>query len=285
MLKRFFPRSLWGRAMFALAALVLVLGLFLIGRSAVNRIALSGSYRTIVSSYPSLVIERVKFSKYLVQGTVADVDPHFAKLDIWLVKGSADIQYDLSEFSLDAKKTDYLNKILCLSYHGKDPVRAVFDVNVNPADIRQVESIKPERYSEDEIKSMTQTVAIGAGATGALVGGAVAGSSSPSVASFIPVLSYAGGVRRLVGAASGGALAAGTAWCFTDDFISALQGAGKGPVSVMDMIAAAEPLVAKELAGSGENETSLRAAFESRLESIARSAGWNGVMVNYGGAR
>lgn len=287
MLQRFFPRTLWGRILFCLSALVLVLFVFVLSCSAINRLRLGGSYRTISTSYPSLVIQRVKFSKYLVAGTLPETNPHFSKLDIWLVRGTADVQFDLSSFALDAKRTDYLNRVLFLRYGGEGPFVPQIDVDIAPSDIRKVESIESAKFTDEEIKKYAGTAAVVTGLAGAVVGAKVASPSgiAGKLASLIPVLPYSGGVSSLIGAAAGGALAGGMAYCFTDDFLVALQGVGKAQVSVMDMLAASEPLVARELGGTDEANAAYRKAFEVRLSSIARGAGWKGVIYEYGSTK
>lgn len=281
---RLFPKSAWGRVLFCLASLVLVLLLFTLACSAVNRIRLAGTYRSMAGSYPSLVIQRVKFSKYLVAGTLPETDPHFAKLDIWLARGTADVEFDLSSFALDDKKTDYLNRVLCLRYSGNGPFVPFIDVDIAPSDIRKVESIESVKFTDDEIKKYSAGAAVVSGIAGAAIG-AKAGGKTAGLSSLIPVVPYSGGVSSLIGAAAGGALAGGMAYCFTDDFLAAIQRVGKGDVSVMDMLAAAEPLVARELGGTEAANAEYRKAFEVRVSSIARGAGWKGVLFEYGGAK
>jgi hypothetical protein len=298
MFKRFCSLNLWTRVTIALGAVALVLALFIMACGLVNRIQLRESYRKIASAYPQFVVQRIRFSKYLVQGTLPDNDPHFAKLDIWLVRGSADVQFDLSDFSVDKRRTDYLNRVLFLSYGKNDAFRENIAISINPADIRQVESIKPQEYTEKELKKFASNAALVTGAAGAIAGGLAAsktGATEPrtglgsiaqsALAKIVPVTKYAGGIKTLLGAAAGGALAAGTAYCFTDNFVSALQSTARERVSAMDMIAAAKPLVTAELANTGETEAAYRAAFEARLGAIAKRAGWNGVVIDYGAKR
>jgi hypothetical protein len=298
---RFFPKTVWGRTLFCLASLVLVLLLFALACSAVNRIRLAGTYRSMEGAYPSLVIQRVSFSKYLVAGTLPETNPHFAKLDIWLARGTADVEYDLSSFALDGKKTDYLNRVLCLRYSGTGPFEPNVDVAIAPSDIRKVESIESEKFTDDEIKKYATGAAVVTGLAGAVVGakaassgagaifgglaGGLSGGIAKKVSSLIPVVPYSGGVASLVGAAAGGALAGGMAYCFTDDFLAAIQRVGKGDASVMDMLAAAEPLIARELGGTDAANAEYRKAFEVRVSAIARGAGWKGVIFEYGGAK
>jgi hypothetical protein len=229
----------------------------------------------------------VKFSKYLVAGTLPETNPHFSKLDIWLVRGTADVQFDLSSFALDAKKTDYLNRVLFLRYGGEGPFVPQIDVDIAPSDIRKIESIESAKFTDEEIKKYAGTTAVVTGLAGAAIGAKVASPSgiAGKLASLMPVIPFSGGVSSLIGAAAGGALAGGMAYCFTDDFLVALQGVGKAQVSVMDMLAAAEPLVARELGGTDEANAEYRKAFEVRLSSIARGAGWKGVIYEYGSTK
>jgi len=279
--------SLYAWTVAALLFLVVGLSLFVIVRAVVARNALDQSYHRMVSSYPSLVFQRVTFSKYLVQGTLSDNDPHFSKLDVYLVKGRADIQFDLSKFAINEKKTDYSRKKLYLDYTGKEKFLVGIDVSIDPGDIRLAESITPEPYSKEEMEKMAKTAALASGAVGAYVGGKTASSAQ----SVIPVLNYSGGISTLTGAAAGGALAAGTAYFFTDNFITALQSLSRAHASVAEMIQAARPLIVMELAGEdrlgkadweSETQTYYRKQFESRIQSLAGQFGWKRVVIDYG---
>ena len=283
MFKRFIPSSLWGRLIATLVMTALLLSVFILICGTLNRNKLDGAFRRMAAAYPELVVARVSFSKYLVQGTLPDNDPHFARLDIWRVRGSADIQFDLSSFAIDPKKTDHLNRILRLSYEGKNEFRPTVAMAIDPGDIRQVESIRPQAYTEAEMKQFAKTAAIAAGTAGALAGGTIAGKAQTGLAGLLPVMKYGGGLKALIGAAAGGALAAGTAYCFTDSFIEAMQTNARKKISVMDMLAAAKPLMEAEIAGTDTAEREYRADFETRLGEIARTAGWNGVEIDYRG--
>lgn len=285
--------SLYAWTVIALLCLVVGLSLFVAVRTVIARNALDESYHRMVTSYPSLVFQRVTFSKYLVQGTLSDNDPHFSKLDVYLVKGRADIQFDLSKFVINDKKTDYSRKILCLDYTGKAKFLVDIDVSIDPGNIRLAESIEPEAYSKEEMDKMAKTVALASGAVGAYVGGKAA-SGAQSVLPVLPglsVLKYSGGISTLIGAAAGGALAAGTAYFFTDNFITALQSFSRTHASVTEMLAAARPLIVMELAGEdrlgktdweSETQAYFRKQFESRMQSLALQFGWKRVVIDYG---
>ena len=279
--------SLYACTVVALLGLVVGLSLFVAVRAVIARNALDESYRRMVASYPSLVFQRVTFSKYLVQGTLSDNDPHFSKLDVYLVKGRADIQFDLSKFAINEKKTDYSRKILYLDYTGKAKFLVDIDVSIDPGNIRLAESIEPEAYSKEEMDKMAKTVALASGAVGAYVGGKAASGAQ----SMLPVFNYSGGINTLLGAAAGGALAAGTSYFFTDNFITALQSFSRTHASVTEMIQAARPLIVMELAGEdrlgksdweSETQTYYRKQFESRMQSLALQFGWKRVVIGYG---
>jgi hypothetical protein len=285
MFKPEFPKTLWARAIAAMLAAGVLLSVFILICGSINRNRLEGSFKRMATAYPELVVARVSFSKYLVQGTLPDNDPHFARLDIWRVRGTADIQFDLSGFSIDRKKTDYLNRILALSYQDKTQFKPAVALVIEPGDIRQVESIRPQSYTDAEMKKFAGTASLYAGTAGAFTGGTAAlkGSSPGMLAKLLPVLQYQGGLKALIGAAAGGALAAGTAYCFTDDFIEAMQTIAREKPPVMDMLAAAKPLMEAEIAGTETSEREYRAAFESRVLELARKVGWSSVEIDYRG--
>ena len=178
-------------------------------------------------------------------------------------------------------------KTLFLDYTGKERFLVDIDVSIDPGDIRLAESIDPEPYTKEEMDKMAKTAALASGAVGAYVGG----KAASGVQSALPVFNYSGGISTLIGAAAGGALAAGTAYFFTDNFITALQSFSRTHASVTEMIQAARPLIVMELAGEdrlgkadweSETQAYYRKQFELRMQSLAPQFGWKRIAIDYG---
>lgn len=255
-----------------------------------RRIGLERSWDRLKAAYPSLVFQRVAFSKYLVQGTISETDAHFAKLDVYLVRGTADIRFDLSLFSIDERATDWINRVLVLDCENEGDFLSDVDVYIEPSGVSLAESVAPREYTKEEMDSLKQKAALVAGAAGAGTGaltGSVLDQGTKGLLSKIPILGYSGGISTLVGAAAGGTLAAGTAYLFTDNFIAALQGSAKKPAKTAELVQAAVPLIAREILGdTSEKRENLehyyRIRFEKRMTAIAREFGWKALVIEYG---
>jgi hypothetical protein len=282
-----------------LIALIVVLACLVVAVTGVcavryfaNRSRLEKSFGSITKTYPTLVLGRVKFSKYLAQGTLPSADPHFSYLDVYLVRGTADIQFDLSNVEVDSRRTNYLNRVLVLRYVGREKFLVDMDIYIDPGDITLAETIRPEAYSKEELDKARQVAAVPAGAIGAYIGskaGSFAGSSGP-------LMKYSGGFGSILGSAAGAltgaAAGAGAAYAFTENLMTAFQPSTGSRPSVMELIAAAKPMIGMELAGgdrlrseawADETRRYYRDEFCSRLGAIAKTFGWKKVIVDFGG--
>lgn len=281
-------------AIAALAILAVAVTGVCAARYLANRGRLEKSFGAIAKTYPTLVFRRVKFSKYLARGTLPATDPHFSFLDVYLVRGTADIQFDLSDVEVDSRRTSYLNRVLVLRYVGRERFLVDMDIYIDPGDVTLAETIRPEPFSKEELDRARKIAAVPAGAIGAYVGskaGSFAGSS-------FPLMKYSGGLGSILGSAAGAltgaAAGAGAAYAFTDNLVAALQPAAGSRASVTELIAAAKPMIGMELAGGDrlrsaawEDETQryYRDEFCSRLGAIAKTFGWKRVIVDFGGRK
>lgn len=294
-------RSLYWPLVLLIFSLIMLSGISLSVLKAKNKSKLADSFERMADQYPSLIFEQVRFSKYMVYGNVPETNRHFAKLDIFLVQGLVDISCDLSLFSLNKKQTDWLNRVLVLDSNAifsgsRFPVGVA--VLINPSDIRLVESVHGDPWSETEITAIAKPIAVGSGIAGA-VGGAVLGSGlgaavGSAFSAFMPPMRFFGGFSRVlgtaggaaVGAATGGALASGAALVSTEHFLSSLKDIGKDADPVMSVLTAGRTLIALEvLAGervsSGDWEKETRAYYEKAaresIRSLAVGFGWKRV--------
>jgi hypothetical protein len=297
-------------AVAALAALILALSLAIAVRSVSARKKLEHSFGTLTQAYPTIAFERIRFSKYLARGTRPGNDPHFSRLDVFLARGSADIQFDLSRFEVDERRTNYLARTLVLTYTGKERFLVDADIHIEPEGITLAESIDPAPFTKDERAEIKAMLAVPAGAVGGLAG-AAAGSAIARSSAGSGILKYSGGFGSLfgdtaaslaggaAGAALGTAAGTGAVYLFTDSFLSAIQPRADANLSVMEMIATAKPLIGMELvcgeaglsgAGDGADwsdavERHYRAEFTARINALAKNFGWKKVIVDFGGAK
>jgi hypothetical protein len=290
----------FGRLVAGLSALLLLIVVLCLGKSLVNRVRLSDSFGKLSRACPTLVVERVRFSKYLARGTLPRNDPHFAFLDVFLIRGTADVQYDLSRFVVD-RRTNYLSRTLVLRYTGDEKFLVDVDVFIDPDDVSLAESIDQAPFSDSEREGVKRFLAVPLASAGALIGG-TAGAKAGGVLGSASFLKYSGGFKSLIGSAvgasvgglAGAAAGTGTAYLFTDNLLTALQSSGNGVAPIMEMCAAAKPLIALELvSGDALSGADWEAAvaeryrreFLSRITAIAKNFGWKRVVVDFGGAR
>ncbi len=279
--------------MAALSALALVLAGLAAIKSLVSQRRLERSFSEFTRSSPTLVIKRVGFSKYLARGSLPDADPHFASLDVFLIRGTADIQYDLSQFRVDRKRTNYLTRTLALEYAGKRRLLVDADIHVEPDGITLVESIDPRDFTQAELDRASAFASAPAGIAGALIGGAAGSSASGA----IPFMKYSGGLGSVLGGAAGalagGAAGAGGAWLFTDKLLTGLQRGRTRELSMMELIASAKPLIGMELVcgealegpdWERETENRYREEFAARMTELAPAFGWRRVVLDLGAA-
>ena len=274
-----------------LAALALVLCGLAALKSLVGRRRLERSFAEFTRASPTLVIKRVGFSKYLARGSLPGADPHFANLDVFLIRGTADIQYDLSQFRVNRKRTNYFTRTLALEYAGKERLLVDADIHVEPDGITLVESIDPVEFTKAELDSASAFAAAPAGIAGALIGG-TAGSAASGA---IPFMKYSGGLGSVLGGAAGalagGAAGAGSAWLFTDKLLTSLQQGRTRELSMMELIASAKPLIGMELVcgealdgpdWEREVERRYREEFAARMTELAPAFGWRRVVLDMG---
>jgi len=252
-----------------------------------RRIKLQSSWTHLQNVYPSLVFQRLTFSKYIVQGTVPETNSHFAKLDIYLVQGSADLQCKLDSFVIDKVQTNWFKKILVLKSNTNEEFITTAQVHIKPEGLIFVDSVIPEEFSDEEISMLKKNVALGAGVMGAGVGAFAGLNADKSFKSVVPGLSltgYSGGISALLGAAAAGGLASGAVYLFTNSVIAKLQSESKKPAQMQDLLLAVEPLIMQDILGDSyaervDTERDYRKQFESRMQVVAREFGWNKVVI------
>ncbi len=225
---------------------------------------------------PKLVFQVVSFSKYLIQGSPADTG-YFDKLNIFLVKGTADIQFDMVRLVVDENKSDPASGLLVFTTPSCLPEVVV---RINPEDTYQVMEIKPAPISEKDARAAAEVVGLGAGAVGAYVGAKAFSGFGGN-----PIMRVAsGGLGGLVvgGAAGGGSYVA------TKNFLTgrtlasnSLEDKERMLNDSLDIIKL--EIMGGELLGSPEWDKEIAAhyksAFEKTLNELFVPLGWQKVVI------
>lgn len=300
-------------ALAVLAALSAVLLLAIGVRYAVNRMTLSGAERFLARPESALVLETVRFSRYLVQASPAGADPRFFRAAVYHARGEASVVCDLRRAAIDERRTDWLNRVLVLRTDWRSADTAFpssVQVSLDPADITLIEKIEPRGYSAQDIEQASKAVAVGTATLGAAAGaglGGAAGSALGSLASPLPrVLRLPSASRTLgalagaaAGGAAGGAISARAGFLATGAFMAALSSTGEELDSPVLLASAARPLIALEILGAPGRESAASvserweadareryaALAERRIREIGLSLGWNDVLFLEGGPR
>ena len=187
-----------------------------------------------------LVIKQIDFSKFLIAGKPADTVGLLDELNVFLVKGTADIEFSLEKLTVDKDATDVLTRKLVLRIHSTLPT---VKVRVNLKETYLVSKIDPERMSED----VAIRFAKGAGVVGG-IGGAVVGSHVGGA-----VGAGGGTIMRMAGSALGattGAVAGGAgAYIMTKNFLTNKEFAINSLGDKEKVVNAGENLIKLELMG------------------------------------
>ena len=240
----------------------------------------------IVKNNPKLVFKRAEFYKYIVVGTSDDANQHFNKLDLYHVKGSADFQFDISGLVIDEDKTDYVCRVLCLRYAGKD--RANFplevDVNIDPKNVYPIPmDEKPEAVSKETAKAIGKVAAVPLALVGGVVGAKVGSSVGGSMVPFW---------GNIIGGSLGGLSAAGAAgygtYVMTSNFFTGLRSKGLTLGQKDRIIESSKPLIALELMGANFLSSDSWAEdikkyylgeFKETLQKLFGSYGWKEIQI------
>lgn len=240
----------------------------------------------VIKNNPKLVFKRADFYKYIIIGTSDDANKYFSKLDLYHVKGSADFQFDMSGLVIDEDKTDYVCKVLCLRYEGKDgdnfPLEV--DVNIAPEDIYPIPMEEtPEAVSEKTAQTIGKVAAVPAALVGAVVGAKVGGLVGGSMVPFWGNI-VGGGLGGLSGA---GAAGYGT-YVMTSTFFTGLRAKGLTLGQKDKIIESSKLLIALELMGRNFLSADSWAAdvkkyyldeFKATLCRLFGSYGWKEVKI------
>jgi len=240
----------------------------------------------VIKNNPKLVFKRADFYKYIIVGTSDEASKYFSKLDLYHVKGSADFQFDMSGLVIDEDKTDYVCKVLCLRYEGKDGDKFPLEVDVNiaPEDIYPIPNGEtPEPVSEKTAQTIGKVAAVPAALVGAVVGAKVGGLVGGSMVPFWGNI-IGGGLGGLSGA---GAAGYGT-YVMTSNFFTGLRAKGLTLGQKDKIIESSKPLIALELMGGNFLSADSWAAdvkkyylgeFKATLCRLFGSYGWKEVKI------
>ncbi len=258
-----------------------------------QRLTSSGdAFKTYVKSLsdynntPVLVFKQTDFYKYLIRGVKDPDSPHSDTLQVYLVKGTADFGFDLSQVSIDESKTNYLTRSITADFKSSSYFPVFADITIAEDDITEVETILPRPYTEEEAEEKALTAGIVGSGLGALLGG-----SAFSLFAFEPVSKITGtAAGSVIGAAAGGI----TSYLLTKNFLMNYKGSDKAAAERENLLNSAKPLIALELLGNSsgvsdekslrEWEKSLIHGFETDIRnaviSFFKQFGWKHITVN-----
>lgn len=236
-----------------------------------------------------LVFKQIEFKKYVVFGKPQGVDEHFEKLYIYLLTGSADIQFDMSGLRVNEEKTDQITRTLHFDYHNQNsdlPIEV--DVNIPQTGIRKIEELSAKELSEVIADNVAKAAAVPAGLLGVYAGGQVGNLLGSVIKLPMPGLGrFAGGA---LGAAGGGVAAAGLTYTWTKNFVHGVK-LSENLMSEPDMIiSTAKPLIALELMGGndlsadgwqGKVKERYQEDFTKAMTKFFRKLGWNEVVIDF----
>lgn len=226
-----------------------------------------------------LVIKQIQFSKYLIAGTPQGTNTLLDKLNIFLVSGSADIQFSLSDIEIGDATSPATHKLELLVPNFFPQVV----VEIDPERTYLAKTVAPEAVRG----KMAETVAKGAGIVGGAAGSVVSAKLGSVLGSSMggPIGKFVGG---FLGAAGGGAAAGYQTYVATKNFLTGLKLATNSTGDQEQLLNAALPLIRLELMGAGffekeKWENSLREYYrgelEMRLRQILQTLGWAEVNI------
>ncbi len=236
---------------------------------------------------PVLVFKQTDFYKYLVRGTEDPSSVHSDTLQIYLVKGRADFGFDMSQVSINKKKTSFLRRSLSVDFTSSSYFPVFADITIREDDIYEVETITGRPYTEEEAKEKASIAGVVGGSLGALMGGSIF-----SLFTADPISKLAGSASgALIGAGAGGI----SSYLLTKNYCMNYKGSQKTGTERETLLDSAKPLIAMELLGGSETvsdektlrewEKSLIKDFEEDLTisitSFFKQFGWKTITVNF----
>lgn len=278
--------SIWGASVMALFIIVFGISAWMVNQIEKRKMEAFniGEY---VKQNPKLIFKTIQFSKLVVHGKPDGANEHLDKLNIFHLKGEADLYIDLSYLSVDTMITDYAGKSLYLVYNSPTHIPISVDVNVPSGDYTLVEEIEPAPINEEEAKAIAKPIAFIAGGIGAYIGGNF-GSKLGGV------LSPIGKVGKLIGGAAGAtagaAAAGGGTYLYTKDFLMGMNLTGNELEDKENIIHASKGLIALEIMGGNllsepDYDSKLQKYYEAECErqliEIMKTFGWQNVDVKF----
>ena len=232
----------------------------------------------ICKAQNKLVVKRATFSKFLIAGKPADTHRYLDKLNIFCVRGEADIQFPLGEI-LIAKETSLLTRHLVLKVPSSYPEVIV---RIDPQHVDLLPGVDPQPIDDATAEKISRTAGAAGGAAGTIVGsklGEAVGAVGGPIGSVI-----GGGIGLLLGGGGAGY----SSYIMTKNFISGLTLESSTLGDKERLLKAAVPLIRLELLGGNQIgrqgwEQQLAASykkyFESALTQLLRGQGWTTVTI------
>jgi len=260
-------------SLYTVCALTMLVLMFLGAGLIINHVEKKKMEKFSIEKYvvdnPRLVFKTISFSKYIVRGTPNGTNSHLDKLNIFHLKGDADLYIEMNHLDLIEEVTDYIQKRLVLVYNCPTKYPVSVDINIPSGEYNPIEEIAPEPVTEKEANKFAGKTAIAGGVFGTLIGGKVAG--------------WKGGL--VTGAAS-----AVATYITTKNFVMNLSLPTNSISAQEELLMKAQELVALEVMGGNllyepDSESKLMKYYENeckkQLRSVMQQFGWKEVEVKF----
>ncbi|MBS5551840.1 MAG: hypothetical protein KHX53_07310 [Bacteroides sp.] len=275
--------SIWTISVLSLLILAFCIGALVVNNIEKKKMS-AFDIKKYVTQNPKLIFKTIKFSKFIVHGKPNGTERHLDKLNMFHIKGDADLYINMTNLHLDFLKTDYVRKELSLVYNSESLFPVSVDVNIPSSGYTQVEEIMPDTITTEEAEKVARPAAVVTGGVGGLIGG-VLGSKIGKL--FGPWGKWIGAGS---GAAIGTTAGATAGYVYTKNFLAGLQLASNDWEDKENVIDASKALVALEIMGGNtlsepDYDSKLQEYYQEeckkQITDIMKSFGWKEVNITF----
>lgn len=275
--------SIWTISVLSLLILAFCIGALVVNNIEKKKMS-AFDIKKYVTQNPKLIFKTIKFSKFIVHGKPNGTERHLDKLNMFHIKGDADLYINMTNLHLDFLKTDYVRKELSLVYNSESLFPVSVDVNIPSSGYTQVEEIMPDTITTEEAEKVARPAAVVTGGVGGLIGG-VLGSKIGKL--FGPWGKWIGAGS---GAAIGTTAGATAGYVYTRNFLAGLQLASNDWEDKENVIDASKALVALEIMGGNtlsepDYDPKLQEYYQEeckkQITDIMKSFGWKEVNITF----
>jgi len=200
---------------FSLAApLLITLAIFFIYRNSILDENNFVDFETYIQESPRLVYAKIDFLKYLIYGRPPGVNDSFEQLEVYHVKGTANMYINLESVSI--VETEPLTRSISLEVDRRSLYE--IDLDISQADINLIESLESDPLPEATVEILSKTAGGAAGIAGGWIG-SIAGSAAGTAIGTSVGGAGGGAIGKIAGGVLGGAGGAGGAYLATSKFV------------------------------------------------------------------